>query len=239
MNDKITEYEFHEAAGLFPLMKGHEFTALVEDIRQNGLKEPIWLFEGKILDGRNRYKACQELGIEPETRDWLGDLDRLLSHVVSLNLHRRHLNESQKAMVAARLANISHGGDRRSDQAANLQFGPKTNSLTVCDVADQLAVSPRTVETARKVLKHGAPEVIDAVERGVVSVSDAAAVVERPTQAQTALLSEVMGGSTKKLRSAARQHDVAQQRRDIAEGNIILPEGKFEIISIDPLSTPE
>ena len=175
-----------------------------------------------------RARLCRE------PRDWMGNLNNLLAHVVSLNLHRRHLNESQKAMVAARLANISHGGDRRSDQAANLQFGPGINSLTVQDVADQLTVSPRTVETARKVLKLGAPEVIDAVDRDVVTVSDAASIVERPTQAQTALLREVLGGSTKKLKIAARQHDVARQRRDIEQGNLKLPTGVFEIISIDP-----
>ncbi|MCD6295935.1 MAG: ParB N-terminal domain-containing protein, partial [Deltaproteobacteria bacterium] len=53
--------EFHEIANMFPLMEGTEFDALVTDIKENGLLEPIWLYENKILDGRNRYRACQEV----------------------------------------------------------------------------------------------------------------------------------------------------------------------------------
>ena len=56
--------KFHEYAGLFPLLTGEEFDALVADIEKNGLIEPVWLYEGKILDGRNRYRACLDLGTE-------------------------------------------------------------------------------------------------------------------------------------------------------------------------------
>ena len=203
---------------------------LVEDIKQNGLLEPIRLYGGKIIDGRNRFLACKQLGIEPETRDFEGDADRLISYVISLNLQRRHLNESQRAMVAAELSSLQLGDNQYTGGSVNLQ----THQTSVRVAADQLGVHPRTVEFAKKVLKHGAPEVIDAVKKGDVAVSDAAAVVERPTQAQTALLREVLGGSTKKLKIAARQQDVARQRRDIAEGKAVLPEGVFETISIDP-----
>jgi ParB-like chromosome segregation protein Spo0J len=58
-------YEFHRYANLFPLMEGPEFAELVEDIRANGLHEPIMLHEGKILDGRNRYRACEKANIAP------------------------------------------------------------------------------------------------------------------------------------------------------------------------------
>jgi|SRR5579884_743996 len=108
MNDSI----FHPAADLFPLMRGHEFDALVDDIKRNGLREPIWRHEGKIIDGRNRYRACIEAGVDPVYREWDGD-GTVLSFVVSQNLHRRHLDASQRAMIAAKIANVPIGVQKR------------------------------------------------------------------------------------------------------------------------------
>jgi hypothetical protein len=67
----MTEYAFHELATVFPLLEGGEYTALIDDIRRHGLLEPITLFEGKILDGRNRYRACLAAGVEPRFREIL------------------------------------------------------------------------------------------------------------------------------------------------------------------------
>src|SRR5271157_775799 len=91
------KYEFHELANLFPLLENDKLKELVDGIKENGQLLPIVIFEGKILDGRNRYNACKLLGIEPlyeniETKDPLG-------YVLELNLKRRHLNESQRAVI--------------------------------------------------------------------------------------------------------------------------------------------
>ena len=94
----MKEYKFHEVAGLFPLLEGKPFNELVEDIKKNGLLEPIWLAEEQIVDGRNRYKACKKAGIEPSFRNWVGN-GSLVSFVVSLNLKRRHLTKDQSACV--------------------------------------------------------------------------------------------------------------------------------------------
>ena len=105
--DVMTTLEFHPLANVFPLLEGEEFDALVADIQASGLCEPVWLYEGQILDGRNRYRACQVLGLDCATRDYLGNDP--LAFVLSMNLQRRHLDESQRAMIAARLATMRQG----------------------------------------------------------------------------------------------------------------------------------
>jgi predicted HicB family RNase H-like nuclease len=97
---KSNTIEFHSVANIFPMMTGKEFEALKQDILTNGLKEPIWLYEGKIIDGRNRYLACLETGTKPIFREYNGNESDLIDFVISLNIYRRHLNTSQKACLA-------------------------------------------------------------------------------------------------------------------------------------------
>jgi len=90
--------EFHETAAIFPLLPETELLELAADIAANGLVEPIVLYDGKILDGRNRYLACIEAKVEPHYEAWRGDDP--LAYVVSKNLKRRHLSkEQQKAIM--------------------------------------------------------------------------------------------------------------------------------------------
>src|SRR6516164_7782662 len=65
------EYKFHPLADLVPPMSGEEYEALVADIKKNGLLGVIVLHEGMILDGRHRYRACLEAGVEPHFVDYL------------------------------------------------------------------------------------------------------------------------------------------------------------------------
>jgi ParB-like chromosome segregation protein Spo0J len=59
---------FHPLANLFPLIEGAEFEELVADVKAHGVREPIWLLDGQILDGRNRYRAAQVASVECPTR---------------------------------------------------------------------------------------------------------------------------------------------------------------------------
>jgi hypothetical protein len=172
--------ETHSAANIFPAMTAAEFGALKADIASHGLREPLWLYQGQILDGRHRARACSDLGIEPDVQEYAGDDP--VAFVVSLNLHRRHLDTSQRALVAARLATNTHGGDRRSDQAANLPV------VSQPEAASLLNVGERSVRSARTVLDEGIPELVAAVERGELAVSTAAEIAELPAAEQVALI---------------------------------------------------
>jgi phage N-6-adenine-methyltransferase len=167
------EYRPHPLADIFPLMSGDEFVALKEDIKANGLVEPIWVLDGLLLDGRNRFKACQEVGVQPVFREYQGD--NPTAFVISLNLKRRHLNESQRAMVAAKLANMP--AHRIADKSANLR-------TSQAEAADLLNVGTRSVTSAKKVEEKGSPELVAAVEEGKISVSTAAELTETPVETQ-------------------------------------------------------
>jgi len=93
--------EFHPLSQNFPLLSESELADLAADIETKGLKEPLWIYQGKILDGRNRYLACQKLGIEPTIQQY-GGKDPL-GFVVSMNLYRRHLTYDQRVGYAVQL----------------------------------------------------------------------------------------------------------------------------------------
>lgn len=157
--------DFHEIANAFPMMPEAELQALADDIAANGLHEMIVEFEGKILDGRNRFVACGRANVEPVFKPYRGDDP--LSFVVSKNLHRRHLDTSQRSMAAAKLATMKQGA--RTDLSP---IGERSQEQT----AELLNVGKRSVERAREVLDDGAPELIEAVEQGEISVSAAAKI---------------------------------------------------------------
>jgi hypothetical protein len=173
------EYEPHPLAETFPLMEGEGYAELVADIKANGLLEPIVIFDGKILDGRNRYRACLDAG-EPLNVVELSPNDDPVAFVISRNVHRRHLTESQRAIAAAKLANMARGGFRsdainadRSGESADLRISQE-------DAAKALNVSRRSVQKAAKAIKEGTPDLVEAVRDGKVSVSKAVASL-KPT----------------------------------------------------------
>ncbi len=192
--------EFHAVAELFPLLRGAAFEELVADIRNNGLREEILCdAEGRILDGRNRYRACLEAGVEPRFTTWKG-AQPLADLALSLNLHRRHLDESQRALVAARLAKMfekesSKRRGARTDMVADLPPSPFGKSRA--KAAAVVNVSPRLVSCAIRVVREGCPELITAVESGGLAVTPAAALAVLPHDEQARL---VAGGAAQLAR---------------------------------------
>lgn len=178
--------KIHPVADIFPRMSGAEFVALRDDICENGQREPIWMWQDFIIDGRHRAQACAELGIAPTSREYQGDESSLVGFVVSLNLHRRHLDESQRAMVAGKLANLERG--------ANQHASIDASTVTQTQAAELLNVSRKSVQRAREVLDNGTPDLVAAVERGEVSVSAAATAAALPAEDQTEIVAEIEAG---------------------------------------------
>jgi hypothetical protein len=194
---------FHPVAEIFPMMSDREFLDLVADIREHGLREPVWLHrDGRVIDGRNRFLACQDTGVAVLTRTYDGDDAELIEFVISLNLHRRHLNESQRAMVAARVANLRPG--RPSENPANLP------GFSQADAAAQLQVSERSVRDAKKVQERAVPELAARVEAGEISVSTAAVVAEAAPEVQRKLAN----GGKKAVAQGAKE--IQQDKRAAA-----------------------
>ena len=194
-------YEFHEYAAVVPLMDEAALSSLAADIKANGLREPVRIFEGKILDGRNRSLACKRAGIEPSYEMFSGSHEEALKLVVSLNLERRHLDEGQRAMAGARLkpmfealakerqeASRAKPGEQVPQVRANLP-GPSVEHRSRDDAARAVNVSPRSVENASRVIKSGDHSLIAAVDSGKVAVSTAAAIAEAPKEEQRAIVS--------------------------------------------------
>lgn len=158
-------YELHPLCTLFPRLDGNEFNALKEDIKQNGLRQPIVLKEGMILDGGNRYRACVDAGIEPEFVEFDGD--NIVSFVLSANLHRRHMTPGQQAAIVASAQDWS----KANIQGQNKITGNVTGD-TVSDRAAQSGASDKTQRMADKVAKAD-PELAKQVAHGEISLPKA------------------------------------------------------------------
>lgn len=170
---------FHPYAQLFPMIEGEAFAALVEDVRANGVRRPVVMFEGMILDGRNRYMAAREAEVGFPVADFTGPDP--VAFVISENIHRRHLTDTQRQMIGARIAKLPRGGD----QTANGRIAP-----TAAATADMLNTTVRGIERARAVIDGGSPELVEAVESGAVTVSAAAEVAKLPPAAQAQVVAD-------------------------------------------------
>src|SRR5437899_1622037 len=158
---------FHPLAHIFPLMEGEEFNELVVDIKKHGQREPIVLYEDKILDGRNRYRACLEAGIQAVAVERDDQIDDPVSYVISANVHRRHLTAEQKRdLIAKLLVAQPEKSDRQIAKLAKVdhhKVGKVRKEEE--DVGKIPHVAQRTDTKGRKQPSHKPPVAPDAAER--------------------------------------------------------------------------
>lgn len=185
----------HPAARLFPVMDDERLRELAEDIKAHGQREAITVYDGMILDGRNRAAACKMLGIAPVTIQ--AAIDSPVSFVISMNLQRRHLNTSQRTAIAAEMAKLLEAEahqrqiahlkqfDGKNEQAAPVTWaiqkvgdfplapkGANGGGKVTSIAAKAFNVSTRGVERAKRVLDKD-QELHAKVKAGKVKVNAA------------------------------------------------------------------
>ncbi|MCO5144582.1 MAG: MT-A70 family methyltransferase [Aquamicrobium sp.] len=227
-------YEDHEAATLFPLMSDDRFAELVESIRANGLIHEIVIHDGKILDGRNRYRACVEAGVEPRFRDFVGDP---FTYAWSANGQRRDLVLEQRAVIfvmatkkseewKTRQAEIAAEANRKRSEKTKAQHAvsnprageTKSGVPTTCGTTKPASAEPKDKNTS-------------ATEKAAASGTNRGAIerAERLVKADPALAAKVAAGEVKPT-AAHRQLKKAEVEQKVKE----LPDGKFRVIYADP-----
>jgi ParB-like chromosome segregation protein Spo0J len=206
----------HSAADLIPSMTDHDYALLKADIGKYGQREPIITLDNLILDGRHRYQACLELDIEPLFKP-VTELTDPVAFVLSANLHRRHLTASQRAMIAARVAELyaaeaaergrsglsadgaAGGRGRKKNPVAKLPQGFKTREKA----GKKMGVGGRSVQDAKTVIDNGSPELVAAVEAGQVPVSKAASIAKSTPKPRQAAVAKSASKSSKTKKGAA------------------------------------
>lgn len=204
--------EFDHHADLFPMMSPEQHNSLVASIKSHGLLHPIVLYEGKIVDGRNRFAACRDAGVEPHYTELPAGTD-VLAYVVGTNLVRRHLSESQRALAAARIE--EHSVSRES---AGKMFKVRVSSLKQAEI----------------VLKHCAPELVAAVEEDRIPVNIASKLSSMPAAAQREaceLKPQELRGIVKKHTRIKKTVALVKATRRASEA---LGEALYSVIYADP-----
>ncbi|WP_295588149.1 ParB N-terminal domain-containing protein [uncultured Lamprocystis sp.] len=188
-NLSVTEYphtpvrpdvppEVHPVCLLLPNMTPADFKNLVEDIKTHGQRHSVLLYEDKILDGRHRARACEQLGIETHYEAWSGPDP--VAFVLSENLHRRHLTPSQKAIIVAKAmdwhraaAAVREKAGKAHDEATLAPRGARVNKSGKATETAGVAVgvSARSVERALKIAKEGTTEDEQEVLAGKTTVN--------------------------------------------------------------------
>lgn len=198
-------YPIGRLSMIMPVMDEETYTSFLLDMDVNGQKEPVWIWDGEIIDGKHREWACRVLGIEPIYELLPDDVDPV-RFARSKNVERRHLTASQRALIGAELCALSTPGrpsrSEHRDNSAILQN--YIQHLTQGEVAMEQGISTRLMSDAVKVAADADAVLPDAVRQGVVKVSDAVQVVSESAEIKRRALDLVNSGNSRTLVAGAR-----------------------------------
>lgn len=225
----------HPAAESFPLMDADRYAELVADIKKNGQIEAITLCDGMILDGRNRYKACLELGIEPKTKNFVGDP---WAFVWSLNGERRDLvaeqryliwkfcSENSEAFQAEKRQIQEEANRKRSEAMQGVPYAAKGESRKDAEkVVGQNDPLPSKEHKAREAKATASKTNIGAVKRG-----------DTLAKARPDLAEQVRKGEKKPAEAyrEMKREEIISHLEEIKRQEAIQPTGLYDVIVADP-----
>lgn len=216
------------------MMNNDEYAALVADIHQHGQREPIWLLDNQILDGRNRWQACCDLGIQPITREYTGptDMAALVGFVVSLNLKRRHLDKGQLAFVALDIEKALAEEAKARQGARNdiTEIFPESRAGEArAQAAEIVGTNAHYVSDAKKIAQQ-APDLAEQVKRGAISLPEAKKLAAIPEEDRAAVIGQVASGEAKNVNKALAERRL-ENKRAVAMSQ---PSGVYNVIYADP-----
>jgi N6-adenosine-specific RNA methylase IME4 len=195
-------------------MEGAEFDSLVSDIKEHGLIEPILTYQGKIIDGRNRYRACESAGVVPRYKKW-NENGSPLDLVISLNIERRHLTAGQRAAVAvellphleaeARKRQSTSTGGTTPQLTEKIPEGEEGESRVIA--AKKMKVNPHYVSDV-KTLKEQSPDTFEAVKSGEKTLTE--------------------------VKRESKRVEVKQHLESIENQEIKAIDGLYDVIVLDP-----
>ena len=209
-----------------------EYAALERSLLADGCRDALVLWRDVLIDGHNRYDICTKHGIPFRTvnNDKFDSLEDVMLWVIDNNLARRSVSDFQRGMLALRKKEIvaARAAQRAAQRAAEAppdQPAPEPADDPVDppwstreDVAKAARVSANTLSQIERIRKTAAPELVDAVRSGTISVSAAASVASLPPEAQVA----AVAGGRKELQQAARQ--VREQKAGAKPKKEVVPD---------------
>lgn len=219
----MSTYTLHALATVFPEMGSKDYSSLRDDIIANGLKEPITLYQGQILDGRHRYDICVNNNIEPKYQMFDGDP---IKYVRQKNLHRRHLTDDQRIKVERDLREMQYKAQNQvpDDGVVSDNLKDEFSRAFVSDspfrlskgereeIASDLGVSERQVQKVDMVMRRSPDDVIEAMGDGIIPVYDALANAAEDTDIQIEAVQRVSQGDATTFGGAIK--DIKQERDD-------------------------
>jgi ParB-like chromosome segregation protein Spo0J len=165
---------------IFPKLSTAELDTLKEDLKARGQQDPIYTYEDEILDGQNRYHALTQLGVPEDKITFVAYTgDDPIGFTLSANLHRRHLDEAGRAFIAAKIATLALGDNQHTGK------GKAAKGTSIEVASELLSVSRASVERAKRILKLGVPELLQAVETGNLSLALGAEISKQSPEDQT------------------------------------------------------
>ena len=226
-------YSIDPCCSAIPPMSFDEYQSLKVSLARNGQLEPIIVFENRIIDGRHRFSACNELGIKPIFKQFDGNYEAAKSMAFSVNINRRQLTMGQKALVAAKLTMLSTKEGKYKGRAGI------PAPLTQVEAASLFGISRDTVQRGCTLLREADPALIEEVRSASCGLNSAIESLKSNKGVRVALSPEErralrLAAEVKSKINADSRTKRLNMQSAISRKNMALPKAKYALVLADP-----